>query len=98
MALPPRTADTMSDAISLSSPNGHMSNRAKTAAQEALRIALFGKEGLTAPGLPHQPTKQEKLRQQAKHLRELADRGMRPRAFRRDAAKIESEADAMDAA
>ena len=97
MALPERTADTMSDAISLSSPNGRMSNRARAAMQEKLRIALFGQEGIPHPGLPPQPTRQERLRQQAARLRDLADRGMRVKAFRRDAAMLEAQADALDA-
>lgn len=96
--LPARTADTMSDAISMTSPNGRMSGRAKAAMQENLRVALFGKAGLPQPGLPPQPTKQESLRRQAANLRDLADRGMRPRAFRRDAALLEAQADALDAA
>jgi hypothetical protein len=88
----------MSDAISMTSPNGRMSGRAKAAMQENLRVSLFGKDGLPHPGLPQQPTKQESLRRQAANLRGLADRGMRPRAFLRDAAALEAQADAMDAA
>lgn len=93
--LPPRTADTMSDAISLSSPNGRMSNRAKKTAQESLRVALFGQSGLPHPGLPSQPSKAERLLAQARNLRELASRGMRPRAFVRDAERLEAEASAI---
>ena len=95
--LPPRTADTMSDAIAMSSPNGKMSSRAKAAMQEKLRVALFGKDGIPPPNLPPQPTRQERLRQQATRLRELAARGMRPRAFPREAARLEAQADALDA-
>lgn len=45
--LPPRTANTMSDAIAMSSPSGRMSKRAKSAATKALSVALFGPNGLT---------------------------------------------------
>lgn len=98
MTLPARTADTMSQAIAMSSPSGRMSNRAKGKAQETLRVALFGQDGIPMSRLPPQPTKQESLRRQAAYLRGLAERGMRPRAFVRDAAALEAQADALDAA
>lgn len=94
--LPPRTYDTMSDAISLSSPSGRMSKRSKEAMQEDLRVKLFGKEGLSRPGLPKQPSKQENLRRHAARLRDLADRGMSTRSFRREAAKLEEQALLLD--
>jgi hypothetical protein len=77
--LPARTADTMSDAIALSSPNGRMSKRAKEAAQKRLGDALFGDYALTS--LPPQPSEIVKLEREAKQCRDLAARGMRPRAF-----------------
>ena len=95
--LPPRAFDTMSDAISLSSPSGRMSSRAKKAAQERLRVALFGQTGLQRPGLP-QPSPQERMRRQAARLRDMAARGMRPRAGPREAAMLEAKAAALDAA
>lgn len=95
MTLPARTSETMGDAIALSSPSGRMSNRARKAAQERLRVALFGKEGLQRPSVP-QPTKRERLLAQAANLRDLAARGMRPRTFLRDAARLEAEAAALD--
>lgn len=94
--LPARTADTMSFAIALSSPNGRMSARAKTEAQKQLSVALFGPCGLSAPCLPPQPTKRTRLLQQAARLRDLAERGMRPRANLRDAIALEAEAAALD--
>ena len=96
--LPPRAFDTMSDAISLSSPSGRMSSRAKKAAQERLRVALFGQTGLQRPGLPPQPSPQERMRRQAARLRDMAARGMRPRAGPREAAMLEAKAAALDAA
>lgn len=88
--IPPRTADTMSEAIALSSPSGRMSKRARTAAQKRLSMALFGPGGLQPPaGLPPQPTKHECLLREAAQLRELASRGMRPRAFIRQAIECE---------
>lgn len=46
-ALPERNADTMSDAIAISSPNGRMSKRAHDAAMKRLAEKLFGPEGGT---------------------------------------------------
>jgi hypothetical protein len=97
MALPPRTANTMSDAIALSSPNGRLSGRAKAAAMKKLSNDLFGPNGLQHPGLPPQPQKSESLRRSAATLLDLAERGMRPRAGRRDAAAMLAEADALEA-
>lgn len=90
--------DTMVEAIALSSPSGRMSNRARRQAQEHLRVALFGKDGLAAPALPPQPTKAESLRRTAARLRDLAARGMRPRANVRDAIAMEAEAAQLEAA
>lgn len=95
MALPPRTADTMSDAISLSSPNGRMSKRAKLAMQEALRVKLFGENGLQKPLLPPQPDKAQKLRWRIRDLRAMAARGMSKRAFTKEADALEAELAAM---
>lgn len=92
MALPARTHDTMSDAISLSSPNGHMSNRARTAAQEALRISLFGKDGLQ-PVAPKQPSRADKLRWRIRDLRSWAEHGMSKRAFTKEANLLQAELD-----
>lgn len=91
MALPPRTADTMSDAISLSSPNGRMSKRAKLAAQEALRVKLFGRQGLQRPVLTQQPNKAQKMRWRIRDLRAMAARGMSVRAFTKEADSMEAE-------
>ena len=86
-----RTADTMSEAIALSSPNGSMSKRAREAAQERLRVALFGPEGLKAPQAI-QETEKARLMRQAANLRELAARGMSPRKFTKEAEALEAKA------
>ncbi len=86
--MPNRTLDTMSEAISLSSPGGHISKRARIAATEKLRIALFGHDGLQRPVIP-QPSDRERLLNQARELRELAARGMKPRAYRKKADELE---------
>lgn len=87
MSLPPRTADTMSDAIALSSPNGRMSKRAKKAATDRLARALFGDYKEPAPP---QPSKREVLLRQAARLRDLANRGMSVRKFNKEAARLEA--------
>lgn len=91
--LPPRTGRTMGDAIALSSPSGRMSKRARAGAQERLRQDLFGPNGLQRPTQhPQQPSEREKLLQHAARLRDLAARGMRPRAFVREAEALERQA------
>lgn len=90
--LPRRTGKTMGDAIALSSPSGRMSKRARAAAQERLRVELFGAGGLARPSIPPQPSEIERLLQHAARLRDLAARGMRPRAFIRDAEELERRA------
>ena len=91
--IPERTADTMSMAIAMSSPSGRMSKRANTAAERRLAIALFGENGLPRPGVNCKPLpeKEGKL-QQAKRLRDLADRGMCVRKYRKEADRLEQEA------
>lgn len=89
MTLPPRTADTMSEAIAIGSPNGRMSKRAQREASARLSLMLFGPEGLQRERTP-QPTQKEKHLQQAARLRELAVRGMQRRKFTREAEKLEA--------
>ena len=69
MPIPQRTADTMSEAISMSSPSGHTSKRAQEAAAARLSEALFGPGGLQRPTCP-QPTERERLLRQAEELRD----------------------------
>ena len=89
--LPPRSSETMVDAIALASPNGRMSKRARAAANERLRTKLFGENGLEAPTAA-QPSERERLLAQAKQLRELASRGQNPRKYVREAARLEARA------
>lgn len=95
MKTPSRTADTMSFAIALSSPNGRMSKRAHVAAQEKLGETLFGPGGLQRPGLPTQPTERECLLREAAQCRDHAARGMRPRANVKQAEWCEARAGAL---
>ena len=87
--LPARTANTMSDAIAIASPNGRMSKRAHDAACKRLALDLFGPEGLQQERCP-QPTARERLLRQAASLRELAARGMSSGKFNREAARLEA--------
>lgn len=88
--LPARTAETMCLAIALSSPSGRMSNRSRAAAQAKLGEMLFG--GYQPSKLPLQPSKADRLRQEAAQCRDLAARGMRPRAFIKQAEWCEAQA------
>jgi len=93
-ALPERTASTMSDAIALSSPSGSMSKTARRAANERLRVALFGESGLQQAPVP-QPAEKQRLLQQARELRDLASRGMKTKAYNRKAEELEAQAAAL---
>lgn len=95
--MPIRSGNTMSDAIALSSPNGRMSKRARAAAEERLRVALFGADGLQL-NPPEQPDKAAVLRRSANTLRELAGHGMSTRKFLKEAAKLEEQAAALEKA
>lgn len=88
-------ADLMSEAIALSSPSGRMSGRARRAADKRFDLALFGPNGLPWPSC-QQPTKAESLRRSAAMLRDLADRGMKPRAYAKEAERLEAEADKIE--
>lgn len=94
MSLPPRTANTMSDAIALSSPSGRMSKRARKAASDRLRVALFGKHCTREDIQRTTPKKSEKvmLLEQAASLRDLAARGMSTRKFNKEADRLEKQA------
>ena len=94
MSLPPRTSDTMIDAIALSSPCGRMSKSARNAAEKRLAVALFGPAGLIPAQRPDADPRESLLRR-AKELRELAARGMSKRAFTREAERLEAQAEAM---
>jgi hypothetical protein len=87
---PKRSADTMSEAIALSSPSGRMSKRARDAANKRLSLALFGPGGLQRPAVP-QPSEQERDLARATMLRDLANRGMSRGRFHREADKLEAK-------
>ncbi len=92
-SLPARTADTMSDAIALSSPSGSMSATAKKKATEKLRVTLFGEKGLQieSPQLTAHEQARIKL-QRAEELLGMAERGMKTRAFKKEGEKLKKEA------
>jgi len=102
MTAPHRTADTMSDAIALSSPSGRMSRRAREAAQRRLAADLFGPNGevwrRAEPSAQQvRAARIDSLRRHAARLLELADRGMAEPKYRREAAKATAQADALAA-
>ena len=84
--------DTIVDAIAQSSPSGGMSKQARKAAQERLRAELFG-GGLPFPETK-QPTEKEALLRQATELEALAERGVYPRKYRKEAARLRKLAEA----
>ena len=71
------------------SPSGRVSKRSRAAALERARRELFG-DGLKPAPVP-QPTEAEYLLRQAAELRALAARGMKPRAYLREAAQLEAK-------
>src|SRR5712692_8641170 len=87
---PQRAATTMGEAIAISSPSGRMSKRARAAAISRLGAALFP-PGIW-PSAPALTSRRTQLLRQAAELRELAGRGMKPRAYARAAAQLEQEA------
>ena len=85
--------DCMSEAIALSSPSGKMSKRARLAAERRLAKMIFGETGGIPKLFPKQPTQAQENLRRAKELRDLAARGMQPRAYIREAEKLEKEAE-----
>ena len=90
MALPPRTLDTMSEAIAMSSPSGKTSKAAHARASKRLGESLFGPGGLQGP-VVQQPTEREYLVRLAKEARDLAARGMGPRTNLKRAKELEAK-------
>ena len=84
----------------LLSPSGKMSKRARKAAEKRLFEKLFPRDefpnGIPVNQLPKQPTKKERLLRQATELRELASRGMKPRAYAKKADELEAQAALLD--
>lgn len=89
----PDGADGMLEAIALSSPSGHMSKRARKAAEKRLAIMLFGPSGQPEKFPPKQESPKENKLRRAGELRALASRGMKPRVYRKEADRLEKEAD-----
>lgn len=74
----------------LLSPSGHISRRALIKARERFYKKLFPK-GFPQPQVL-QPPERETLLRQATELRQLAERGMKPRAYLKRAIKLEKKA------
>lgn len=80
---------------SLLSPSGHVSKRARKAAMKREHDRLFPPGFWDRPGeTAHQRI--DRMLASARNLRDLASRGMSPRKFIREAARIEREAAAME--
>lgn len=82
------------------SPSGRVSKRARNAAMKQAAALLFPPElqsEIRAARLANQPTKAERLRRQAATLRDLAARGMKKRAYTKEADRLEAEAAALEA-
>lgn len=81
------------------SPSGKISKRARKAALKRLTDRLWPngltREMLYGPG-PAQPTEKERLLEQAKRLRDLADRGMARRKYTKEADRLEKLAAELD--
>ncbi len=82
---------TMGEAICLGAPTaGRMSKRSRKAALKRLSAALFP-DGFPQPVRP-QETEKENLLRRAKELRRLAEGGMKPRAYTKEAVRLEEKA------
>ena len=81
--------DSMVEAISISSPSGRMSKRARERANERLRVVLFGEEGLQPPKCK-QPSELESLQIRSAMLRDLAAGGMSARKFSKEADMLDA--------
>jgi hypothetical protein len=79
------------------SPNGRVSKRTRKLTLERVKQQLFP-EGFNAMCAPkvEQPSAKERLLCQASELRALADRGMKPRAYRRKADELEAQANQIE--
>jgi hypothetical protein len=83
---------------SVLSPSGRVSKRAEAAAKERIRQELFSPQGLEQPTQAAvQPSDIQALRAQAQQLRDLAARGMKPKAYAAKAAELEAQAARLEA-
>jgi hypothetical protein len=87
----PKIKDTLAEVIAMHRM-GDMSQRFKDATDKRLREALFGPTGHLRMPEAKQPAESEKLFRQAKELRDLAARGMKPRAYLKQAEILEKKA------
>lgn len=89
--LPPRNADTMSEAISLDSPSGRMSKRARNAANKRHHRALFG-DGII---IEHITTDYERYTQLCDSIKRMeqyiTEKLVKPRAGAREILRMTSE-------
>ena len=85
------SADTMTDAIALSSPSGRMSKRARKAAEQRLCVALFGKPEITLADVKGPPLPPPTNAERAAQLRRYA-----AMAGKRQAKKLIAEAEALE--
>lgn len=78
------------------SPSGRCSKRARDAAMKRMKDLLFPEgllQSLSQPMVDRaKEKKREGLLRRAAELRELADRGMNARKFRKEASKLEEQA------
>lgn len=78
---------------SILSANGRVSERTRNAMLKRVSLELFGPEGLQKPSCPSTTeSTRENLISRAQFLEGLADGGMRPKAHRREAARLRDEA------
>jgi len=76
---------------SILSPSGKVSRRARRAALRRASIELFGPGGLQAVQ-PKPESDRDNMLRRAAELRSLAARGMKPRAYLKEAERLEQEA------
>ena len=85
---------------SLLSPSGHKSKRPRKAPEKREQQPFYAGVQCQSPKTPEElrVEKVETLRRSAANLRDLAERGMSPRKFRREAARLEREAAELECA
>lgn len=79
---------------SLLSPSGRMSKRARKAALQREAARLFA--GINLKGEAPQESERDRLLRTAQTLRDLANGGMKPRAYMKEAERLEALAKQYD--
>lgn len=74
---------------SILSPSGRVSRATQKRTLERARLELFGKRGLDFPRAKQESDKENMIRR-AKELRELSSRGLKPRAYLKEAIRLEA--------